>query len=678
MNIPEGFEGSATFQFIQSRGWNWKESTAPNIELETCPYCGKTGFGHFYIEIHGNDSERKNRDGLHMCHKCGKSGRLVNIKEFLGINIPGVESKRDWAGDAVKLEPLPDIEEAHQLLLGDAKAMDYLVNNRGFSVNIIKECKLGLVPQRYFKEAGNVRALVYPYLVNNSCVFVHYRTLPDTAHPGAVPKGFSSPSGWTAPLYNGQVLREGLKDVIFVEGEANTIAALDKGVTNVCGVPGANFKKADWIVTLDQLELEKIYICYDKDMAGQNAAQEIAKRIGINKCWKIDLPDFEITTEFGETRKGKDLNEWFTVGGGTTEAFELLKANAVQFDVEGVASAPNSMQELLDEIRGKHSIEGKYRTQFADVNKLVTFDPGDVIDIIAEEKIGKSTFAMNLLDHMVTTYGEDGIFICAEMTRAKLARKYVCYKAQIADNIPKTPEESDVLLHEFLEKIPLVQQMAADSPGELYFCAPRYKTEQDIYQLIRDVIRRYGVKWIVIDNLQLIIDTTPSANKMNRTERMSSFSKMLAQFAKEFGVQIIRILQPHRVMEGQIATSRNNDGSSQVAKDCDCNIAIHRDRIGSTKIDDVDKTEGTIIAESFADKALISVGLSRYSSGGRAWLIFDGARSTFKSYTIENVMASEASRSELSRDNFPAQLQAATTQVAPVSVEEDQTEAIRI
>ena len=346
--------------------------------------------------------------------------------------------------------------------------------------------------------------------------------------------------------------------------------------------------------------------------------------------------------------------------------------------MEGVASAPNSMQELLDEIRGKHSIEGKYRTQFADVNKLVTFDPGDVIDIIAEEKIGKSTFAMNLLDHMVTTYGEDGIFICAEMTRAKLARKYVCYKAQIADNIPKTPEESDVLLHEFLEKIPLVQQMAADSPGELYFCAPRYKTEQDIYQLIRDVIRRYGVKWIVIDNLQLIIDTTPSANKMNRTERMSSFSKMLAQFAKEFGVQIIRILQPHRVMEGQIATSRNNDGSSQVAKDCDCNIAIHRDRIGSTKIDDVDKTEGTIIAESFADKALISVGLSRYSSGGRAWLIFDGARSTFKSYTIENVMASEASRSELSRDNFPAQLQAATTQVAPVSVEEDQTEAIRI
>ena len=679
MNIPEGFEGSAAFQFIQSRGWNWKESTAPNIELDTCPYCKRSGGGHFYIEVHGTNSDRKNRDGLHLCHRCGKSGRLVNLKEFLGINIPGVESKKDWAGDAIKRETLPDVEEAHQMLLGDTGAMDYLVNNRGFSIDIIKERKLGIIPERYFKEAGKVKALVYPYLVNGNCVFVHYRTLPDTAHPGAVPKGFSSPIGWTAPLYNGEILREGLKDVTFVEGEANTIAALDKGITNICGVPGANFKKADWIVTIDELGLEKIYICYDKDHAGQTAAQEIAKRIGIDKCWKIDLPDFDVTTEFGEVRKGKDLNEWFMVGGGTAEAFEHLKANAQQFDVEGVASAPNALQELLDEIRGRHSIEGKYRTQYPDLNKLVTFDPGDVIDIIAEEKIGKTTLALNLLDHMVTTYGEDGIFICAEMTRARLARKWIAYKAQIADNIPKTPEDSDALLHEFLTKIPVVQQQASDSPGELYFCSPRYKTEQDIYQLIRDVIRRYGVKWIVIDNLQRIIDTTPSSSKMNRTERMSAFSKVISQFAKEFNVQIIRILQPHRVMDGQIATSRNNDGSSQVAKDCDCNIAVHRDRIGPTKIDEVAKTEGTIIAESFSDKALISVGLSRYSSGGRLWLIFDGARSTFKAYTIENVMSSEASRSEVSRDTFPAQLHEATTPPpATPTVDDDRTVAITI
>ena len=103
----------------------------------------------------------------------GSQAGWSTSRSFLGINIPGVESKQDWAGDAVKRETLPDVEEAHQMLLGDSGAMDYLVNNRGFSVNIIKERKLGIVPERYFKEAGKVKALVYPYLVNGNCVFVH-------------------------------------------------------------------------------------------------------------------------------------------------------------------------------------------------------------------------------------------------------------------------------------------------------------------------------------------------------------------------------------------------------------------------------------------------------------------------------------------------------------------------
>jgi replicative DNA helicase/5S rRNA maturation endonuclease (ribonuclease M5) len=671
-NVPAGFEGSAAMQFIISRGWNWKTATPPNIELENCPYCSK-GWGHFYMEVHGIDSEHSNRDGLYQCFKCGKTGRLVNLKEFLGVSIPGVESKKDWAGDHIKREKLPDIDESHSALLSDTAAMDYLVNVRGFSTDIIKKCKLGIVPERYFREAGNVKALVYPYLVNNNMVFVHYRTLPDPKNLGKIPKAFSSPMGWDAPLYNGEILREGLKEVIFVEGEANCIASLDKGIENICGVPGANFKKAEWITTLDDLNIEKVYICYDKDNAGQKAAQEIAKRIGIEKCWKIDLPDFEVTTEFGEKRKGKDLNEWFTVGGGTTDKFKELMTKAALFDVEGVSDSKTALQELWDEIEGKHSIEGKYKTQFSDLNKLVTFDTGDVIDIIAEEKMGKSTFTLNLLDHMVETYGEDGIFICAEMTRVKLARKWVCYKAQIADNIPNNPEESNALLQEFLTKIPQVQEMAASSPGELYFCSPHYKTEEDIYQLIRDVIRRYGVKWIVIDNLQRIIDTTPSNNRQNRTERMSAFSKVLSQFAKDYGVQIIRILQPHRVLQGQIATSSNNDGSSQVAKDCDCNLALHRQRLNDNKAENVEKESGTTVKESFSDNTALTVGLSRYSSGGRTWLLFDGARSTFLSSNPVTQAQNEAAKAEMSKDKFSEQVTAA---VKPK--DDDPKEAITI
>ena len=627
-------DGSAALQFVISQGWQFSEEGPNDIRLARCPYCKSESRSPLKIEIHGSGDDNRSRDGLHICHKCGKSGRLNDLKTHLGLNIPGVEGRKDFSSSQKTIEELPDIESCHQVLLADEDAMDYLMNGRGFSREIIQKTKLGIVPDRFFRETGKVKALIYPYLVNGQCVFVHYRTLPNMAQPGKVPKAFNSPRGWEPPLYNGEILRHGIKEVFFVEGEANCIAAMDKGVDLICGVPGANFKKAEWIETLDKLEsLERIYVCYDKDRTGQRAAQVLASRIGIERCWKITLPDFDVVTDSGEKRKGKDLNEWFTQGGGTAEAFEKLTEEAELFDVDGVASSKDAVQEFYDELVGKGSIEPKYKTKWTDLNKLVGFDPGDVIDILAPEKIGKTTFAMNLVEHMVDTYGEDGVIICLEMTRAKLARKWICHKAQIADNIPNTPEEAKSLLGEFMTAIPQVQQQAIDREGDLFFCLPKYKTTDDIYNLIRQIIRRYGVKWIVFDNLQRLADTTPTPAGKNRSTHLSEISKVFSQIAKEYDVQIVRILQPHRVPDGKIVSSDNTDGSAQIAKDCDCNISLHRQRIGEMSADKIDQMVGTEQAASFDDKTLVSVGLSRYSGGGRTWLMYDGARSTFNEFT---------------------------------------------
>src|SRR5581483_3920032 len=380
-NIPEEYQGSAAFQFVISRGWNWKPASFPNIELEECVYCGKGGFGHFYMEIHGPEDGQKSRDGLHMCHRCGKSGGLRSLKEHLGVSIKGVEL---WSEK--KIESLPNIDLCHQALIEDEEAMDYLINGRGFSREIIDKQKIGMVPERYFRECGKVKALVYPYLVNGNCVFVHYRTLPTMPlSSNKVVKAFNSPSGWDPPLYNGEALREGTTEIVFVEGEANCIAAMDKGINNICGVPGANFKKAEWIDTIDKIEsLEKIYICYDKDKVGQRAAQALASRIGTERCWKIILPDFTYTDpETGELKTGKDLNEWFVHGGGTAEWFNALKEEAKQFDVDGVSSTEDAIQELYDQIVGKETMGPKYKTPWESLNKLVGFEDGDVIDIVA-------------------------------------------------------------------------------------------------------------------------------------------------------------------------------------------------------------------------------------------------------------------------------------------------------
>jgi hypothetical protein len=634
-SIPEELSSSAALQLITSQGWSWKPATFPRITIENCCYCGKGGH-HLCMEVYGKDDEERKRDGLHACVRCGKSGNLTSLKNKLGVTLSGVEGRKDWGGTAKDVEALPDVEACHDALMANEEALEYLTEGRGFSLDIIQKQKLGLKEKHFFRETGSVSALVYPYLVGGNCVWAHYRSLPTMPlSENKVPKAFSSPSGWDSTLYNGEILLPGIQDLIMVEGEANCISALDHGITNIVGVPGANFKKASWIETIDKLGLDKIYICYDADRVGHRAAQVLASRIGIERCYKIQLPGFTVTTEQGVVRPGKDINEWFTHG-GTAEAFNQLKQDATLFDVDGVASSGDSVQEFLDELLGKGTAEPKYTTQWPGVNKYVGFDDGDVIDVLAPGKIGKTNFAMNLVEGMVDKYGDDGAIICLEMTRAKLARRWISYMAQIADNIPQDEDDSKALYEEFTTKIPIVQEIAANRPGELYFCCPQYKTMDDLYNLMRQIIRRYGVKWIVFDNLQLAADTT-SSGKGNRTEHLSQISKSLQKIAKEFGVCMVRIIQPKKVERGRVANTGDVDGSSQIDKDCDCMITLHRTPLGDMSSEDFEQQGFVDEALSFGPEMLVSVGLSRYSGGGRTTLYYDGARSTIKNVPEEQI-----------------------------------------
>lgn len=611
-------QGSPALQLVISQGWGYKVVNTNQIVLDKCPFCGKEN--HFYMEVHGPNSEQKNRSGLYMCQRCAKSGNLYSLRQHLGLAIEGVSSQKDWAESEKKIDKLCDTEACHLALLEDEAAIDYLMNVRGFSLDIIKKQKIGLT-KHYFKSTGEVRALVFPYLLNGNTIWEHYRTLPDPNDLKKVPKDFASPRGWDSTLYNIEALQTATTDIILVEGEANCIAALDHGITNICGVPGANIKKMEW---LDKMEnIGKVFIAYDKDKVGQKAAQVLASRIGIERCYKITLPDFEVVTEAGESRKGKDLNEWFRVGGGTPEAFEELKKGATLFDVDGVSSAADALDEFAEELEGKGAGQ-KYVWPL--ISEIVQFDDGDCIDILAEEKIGKTTFGMNLIEYMVDTYGDDGIIICAEMTKAKLARKWVSHKAQIADNLPKTPEEGIQLTQLFKLAIPDVKKMAANRQGTLYLCCPKFTTMDDIYKLIIDCIRRYGVKWIMLDNIQRFCDLT-IGNK-NRTQWLSEISKRTSQIGKDYSVQMVRILQPNRVAENKLTAIQNTDGASHIAKDCDCTLILNRNRVGGINKETFAAGGYVESHVTYSPEMLVTCAISRYSAGGETQVWYDGATST--------------------------------------------------
>jgi replicative DNA helicase/5S rRNA maturation endonuclease (ribonuclease M5) len=608
--IPENLRTSPAMIYVTQKGWAWRGGDSGQIQLEVCPFC-KSSDWKFYLAV--MNPEEGTRDGLYFCHKsaCNKTGNLRVLQEHMGDRIAGVESRNEWAGKTDrKVDALPDVEVCHAALLGDAEAVDYLLNVRGFSMEVIKRQKLGLKDKVYFREAGNVRALVLPYLVNGNVVFAKYRTMPPS------PKDFISPTGWEAPLYNGEIMVDGLHEVVFVEGEADCLSCLSNGVENVVGVPGAGVKKASWIEALDRIAPEKIYVLYDSDRAGQKGAQELASRIGVEKCLRIALP-----------LGNKDINEWF-VKGGTLEQFEELKRNAQLFDITGVTSSGDALQQLEDELAGKVDLAPKYVTQWPSLNRLVGMEEGDVLDILAPEKVGKTTFGLNLIDHMCSAYGEDGLIVCLEMTSTRLARKWVSMVTGFDDTIttPGTPE-SKAKLEELKAACIVAREIQRGREADLFFAYPQaYKTPEDIYALIRNCVRRYGIKWCMLDNLQLLCDSTLE-NKGHRTIHLSQISKGLAKIAKDHRINMIRILQPRQIEDGSLVQSRHVDGSSQIVKDTDALISLWRSQTGTTKKSEWESGRGEEGEASFDPKIKVTVALSRYSSGGSCSLRFDGARS---------------------------------------------------
>jgi DnaB-like helicase C terminal domain/Toprim-like len=667
--IPEKLRASQGLKFVIEQGWNWElDNTGTQIIIETCPYC-KSGDKKFYMAV--ADPKESSRDGLHFCHKgsCSKTGNLRTLAEHIGVRIAGVDSRKEWAGQGEKQhDDLPNVELCHAALLGDADAMDYLLNVRGFTKEIIDRQKLGLKEKVFFREAGESKALVIPYLVGGNIVFAKFRTLPPK------PKDFITPSGWDAPLYNGEILQEGLEEVIFVEGETNTISLMMYGVKNVVGVPGAGTKKAIWIDALDKIQ-PKIYILYDNDKAGKKAAQEIASRIGIEKCRKLILPPFTVTVpedqcklcdidgitadrEYdadgvisnrrlcGHQRDGKDINEWFRFGGGTLDLFEKMKYNAGLFDVTGVTSTGDALQQLEDELNGKVDLAPKYVFQWPELNRLIGMEDGDVLDIVAPEKVGKTTFGLNILDHMVAQYGEDGLLVCLEMTQARLARKWVALVTGFEDTMTEPNTDASraklVELKDCVEKARSIQQSRG---ADLYFAYPQMvKEPEDVFKLIRDCIRRYGVKWVMFDNLQRLCDDTLK-NQGHRTVQLSQISKSFAKLAKDYRIKLIRILQPKRIERGQTISTNDVDGSSQVAKDCDAMVTLWRSVVGELKKSEWETQQQGFEEsnESFEPVMKVTVGLSRYSAGGSTKLFYDGARSQVRSLRDDQKIAMKPS-----------------------------------
>jgi twinkle protein len=571
-------------EYVQQKGLEYRPQ-GDQLVLQECPFCGNRK-SHFYID---------RQEGKFFCHICQTKGNLITLQKHLGDYEPrkvgdsgngkSFRNPKSDIGPAFpeKTAPKKDLDEkpileAHDRLLNDPEALHYVTDERGISLETVKHFKLGL----WVDKEG--RWLTIPHYVKGKPLNVKRRSLPPAE------KTFRRTPDCPSILFNGDCIG-GAKTLFITEGEMDAITLYDQTVRSVVGITaGAGTFHPEWI---DQLaRIEKIYLIYDPDEAGQKGAREAARRLGYDRCFNVVLPG------------GQDVNQFFR--SHELADFERLASEARQFDVAGIISIEQGFEQLKAEANKTESTG--LPTPWPSVNQRIKtgFRPGELIVVSAPPKIGKSSWALqvalfNALQDIPS------LFYCLEMRPMKLVKKVIQCQTRKEDPNPGEIEGA----------------RRAFSGKPLYFgyCYQRPDLT-GIIGTIKEAVKRYGLKLVVFDHLHFLCRSVT-----NQTQEIGLAVQDFKFLAEEMEIPVILIAQPRKIQPDSMMTAMDLKDSISIFSDCDHLIILHRKRLASKG---KDVSEGMETQEqSYSPVTLARVEASRYSAGGEATLYYHGEYSRF-------------------------------------------------
>ena len=181
-------------------------------------------------------------------------------------------------------------------------------------------------------------------------------------------------------------------------------------------------------------------------------------------------------------------------------------------------------------------------TGFADFDKLTSgLQAGDMIVIAARPSMGKTSLAMNIVEHVAVDLRLPVGVFSLEMTAESLVLRMLCSRARV--NL-RNVREGFLAERDFPKLTGAAAKLAGapmfidDSPG------------LSILQLrasARRMWQQYGIKLFVIDYLQLLNSTSRRAE--NRQQEIADISNGIKALAKELQVPVIVLSQLNRELE---------------------------------------------------------------------------------------------------------------------------------
>ena len=488
----------------------------------TCPECSHTRKKRNYPCLNVNTEK-----AVWHCWHCEWSGSLKEGEERKA-------NPRPWKPKTYHRPVF------HNPLAPDAKALVWL-RARGITEEVVKRAKIdaGTVYMPQVEE--DVYAIQFPYFRDGECINIKYRQTDA--------KNFRMYGGAERILYGHDDIAE---TTIIVEGEVDKLSLAVAGHWNAVsvpdGAPSPNTKeyssKFDYLdAAKDKLDSVKWFIlAVDNDAPGQKLEEELARRLGRERCRRVIWPV-----------GCKDANDVLLKHG--KEALVACIDQAKPYPLAGVFE----VLDLSDKVTAiyERGMPPAAPTGWRALEGLYSVRPGELTVITGIPSHGKSAFLDAMMINLARKEGWSfGVFSPEnqplEMHVSKLAETVVGKPFTQGHTERMNVDERD--------------QAIAWLHQHVKFILPGEPSVECILSLAKALVFRYGIRGLVIDPWNEVEHSRPP--ELSETEYISRCLSRIRAFAREHAVHVWVVVHPTKLL-------KDKDGQYPVPTPYDCAGSAH-------------------------------------------------------------------------------------------------------
>ena len=251
--------------------------------------------------------------------------------------------------------------------------------------------------------------------------------------------------------------------------------------------------------------------------------------------------------------------------------FEIAEG-AIRSGFEPVGEIVKKTFKTIDELSEKRELVSGIATGFVEFDEMTSgLQRSDLIIVAARPAMGKTSFCMNIAQHVgLKTDGTVGVF-SLEMSKEQLVLRMLCGEARV---------DMHKLRSGFLSEkdwAKLVQGVSDLSSAKVFIDDTPGISVMEMRAKVRRLKMEHGLDLVIVDYLQLM---QGRGRFENRTQEIGSISRSLKGLAKELDVPVVALSQLSRAPDSrgdhrpQLSDLRE---SGALEQDADVVVFIYRE-----------------------------------------------------------------------------------------------------